>query len=111
MSADHKDLEAGSGASHKDYANGANGLNLEKTRSNTNELRQMLTNNTISDEQFERLFLSPRNGVEGSLRKTFANPTPLAVMGFSTALTPLSAALMGWRGAGGSAQSSVSRPC
>ena len=28
-------------------------------------------------------------------------------MGFSTALTPLSAALLGWRGAGGAAQSSV----
>ncbi|EME40933.1 hypothetical protein DOTSEDRAFT_136849 [Dothistroma septosporum NZE10] len=68
----------------------------------------MLTNNTLSDAQFERLFLSPRNqGVAGDLRKTFANPTPLAIMGFSTGLTPLAAELMGWRGSGGSGQASV----
>lgn len=36
----------------------------------------------------------------GNLRKTFANPTPLAIVGFLLALTPLSCVLMGWRGAG-----------
>ncbi|KXT08178.1 hypothetical protein AC579_609 [Pseudocercospora musae] len=105
MSTNPKDLENGS---RKDYADGGNGSILSKQGTNTNELRQMLTNNTISDEQFERLFLSPRNAdVAGNLRKTFANPTPLAVMGFSTGLTPLAAELMGWRGSGGSGQATV----
>ncbi|EMF09007.1 uncharacterized protein SEPMUDRAFT_151872 [Sphaerulina musiva SO2202] len=70
------------------------------------DLRQMLTSKSITDEQFERLFLSPRN-VRAAPLKGFANPTPLAVMGFATALTPLSAQLMGWRGSGGAAQASV----
>lgn len=71
MATDPKDLESGS---HKDYADGANGSTLSKQGTNTNELRQMLTNNTISDEQFERLFLSPRNAdVAGNLRKTFVS--------------------------------------
>lgn len=68
----------------------------------------MLTNNNLSDEQFERMFLSPHNqGVAEDLRKTVANPTPLAIMGFSTGLTPLAAQLIGWRGSGGSGQASV----
>lgn len=90
--ADAKDLENGS-ASHND-------LKPTETNGSVNHLRQMMTNNTISDEQFERLFLSPRTNVTGDLRKRFANPTPLAIMGFSVGLTPLSAELMGWRGAG-----------
>lgn len=102
----HKDLENGV---HRDYADGANGEKLEQKESgNTNELRQMLTNNTLTDAQFEAMFLSPRNrGVVGDLRKTVANPTPLGIMGFATGLTPLAAQLMGWRGSGGAAQSSV----
>lgn len=67
----------------------------------------MLTSNTMTDEQFERLFLSPRNQVSGDLRKTLGNPTPIAIMGFSVGLTPLSAELMGWRGSGGSAQATI----
>ncbi|CAK4031435.1 transcriptional activator of ethanol catabolism [Lecanosticta acicola] len=102
--ADAKDLENGSANNMNDFA-------LDKARTHgdnsTSNLRQMLTNNTISDEQFERLFLSPRNNVSGDLRKTFANPTPLAIMGFSVGLTPLSAELMGWRGSGGSAQATI----
>ncbi|SMQ54392.1 unnamed protein product [Zymoseptoria tritici ST99CH_3D7] len=70
--------------------------------SNGYGLTQAPTNVTISNEQFERLYLSPRNArQEGHLRNTFANPTPVAVMGFSVALTPIAAALMGWRGSGG----------
>src|ERR1700761_8319184 len=40
-------------------------------------------------------------GVKGDLRKTFATPTPLAIMGFSVGLLPLSIEFMGWRGSGG----------
>lgn len=36
----------------------------------------------------------------GNLRKTFGNPTPLAIVGFLMSLTPLSCVLMGWRGSG-----------
>jgi hypothetical protein len=97
MSATHDavkgDLENG-GYHEEDYA-------MKNTNSGSNGygLQQMPTNVTISNEQFERLYLSPRNMNQvGDLRKTFANPTPLAVMGFSVGLTPLSAALMGWRG-------------
>ena len=57
---------------------------------------------SISPELFEKLYLSPQNEVKGDLRKTFANPTPLAIVGFLLSLSPLSADLMGWRGAGGS---------
>lgn len=55
----------------------------------------------ISPELFEKLYLSPQNRVHGDLRKTFGNPTPIAVLGFLVSLTPLSMDLMGWRGAGG----------
>ncbi|KAI5788336.1 hypothetical protein EDC01DRAFT_659675 [Geopyxis carbonaria] len=57
---------------------------------------------SMSPELFEKLYLSPENKVKGDLRKTFGNPTPLALAGFLLTLTPLSCALMGWRGAGGS---------
>lgn len=55
---------------------------------------------SISPEMFEKLYLSPQNNVKGDLRKTFGNPTPLALVGFLLSLTPLSCDLMGWRGAG-----------
>ncbi|KXS99455.1 hypothetical protein AC579_8594 [Pseudocercospora musae] len=45
--------------------------------------------------------------VKGDLRKTFANPTPVAVAGFLLALTPLSTNLLGWRGSGGFGTTSV----
>ena len=77
---DLKDLEAGNG-------NGAS-LNRIETRE---ELRNHLTQSTtISPALFEELFLSPKNVVSGELRSTFANPTPLGVMGFAVALFPLS---------------------
>lgn len=82
-----KDLENGT---HVDYGgNGSNGASLQ----------QIPTNYTITNEQFERLYLTPRNQpVAGNLRKTFANPTVLGVAGFTVGLTPLSAQLLGWRG-------------
>ncbi|THV96766.1 GPR1/FUN34/YaaH-class plasma membrane protein-like protein [Aureobasidium pullulans] len=54
---------------------------------------------SISPELFEKIYLSPQNKVAGELRKTFGNPTPLALVGFLLSLTPLSCMLMGWRGA------------
>ncbi|KAH6677637.1 hypothetical protein B0J14DRAFT_690144 [Halenospora varia] len=55
----------------------------------------------ISPELFEKLYLTPAHKVKGDLRYKFANPTPLGLVGFVIALTPLCCALMGWRGAGG----------
>ncbi|VZI13341.1 unnamed protein product [Fusarium fujikuroi] len=54
---------------------------------------------SMSPELFEKLYLAPPNAVKGDLRKTFGNPTPLALAGFLLALMPLSCDLMGWRGA------------
>ncbi|KAJ0158021.1 Protein alcS [Colletotrichum tanaceti] len=54
---------------------------------------------SMSPELFEKLYLSPLNNVKGDLRKTFGNPTPIAIVGFLISLTPLSCDLMGWRGA------------
>lgn len=56
---------------------------------------------SISPELFEKIYLSPQNAVKGDLRKTFGNPTPLALVGFLMSLTPLCMDLMGWRGTGG----------
>lgn len=53
----------------------------------------------IPPEFFEKMY--PRSTVREDLRKTFANPTPVALMGFLICLSPLSCDLMGWRGAGG----------
>ncbi|ATY62861.1 plasma membrane ammonium transporter (Ato3) [Cordyceps militaris] len=61
----------------------------------------------MTPELFEKLYLSPQNAVKGDLRKTFANPTPIAVAGFLLCLTPLSCDLMGWRGAGGNGAASI----
>ncbi|KAF2455069.1 GPR1/FUN34/yaaH family-domain-containing protein [Lineolata rhizophorae] len=70
-------------------------------------LRQIRTAGSISisPELFEKLYLSPQNQVKGDLRKTFGNPTPLALLGFLLSLSPLSCDLMGWRGAGGAGAS------
>lgn len=66
-----------------------------------NNLERTNTYLTITPEMFEKLYLSPKNNVTGDLRKTLGNPTPVAVLGFCVALTPLSCELMGWRGASG----------
>ncbi|KAF3914157.1 hypothetical protein AA313_de0209510 [Arthrobotrys entomopaga] len=34
----------------------------------------------ISAEMFEKLYLTPENRVHGDLRKTFGNPTPIAIV-------------------------------
>jgi hypothetical protein len=42
-------------------------------------LRQIQSAGSINipKEIFEKLYLSPQNNVQGDLRKTFGNPTPL----------------------------------
>lgn len=62
---------------------------------------------SISPELFEKIYLSPQNQVKGDIRKTFGNPTPIAIAGFLLALTPLSNILLGWRGAGGLGASDI----
>ncbi|KFY50175.1 hypothetical protein V496_09536 [Pseudogymnoascus sp. VKM F-4515 (FW-2607)] len=52
-------------------------------------------------EIFEKMYLTPANKVNEGLRLKFANPTPLGLVGFVIALTPLCCALISWRGAGG----------
>ncbi|MCJ1301792.1 hypothetical protein MMC08_004593 [Hypocenomyce scalaris] len=54
---------------------------------------------SISPELFEKMYLNPQKEVKGDLRKTFGNPTPLALVGFLLTVTPISMEYMGWRGA------------
>lgn len=90
-----KDLENG----HVDYARGQPPVTPYADGGNGSRLEATATNMTLTNEQFERLYLSPRNQpVKGDLRKTFANPTIVGVAGFTVGLTPLAAQLMGWRG-------------
>ncbi|EGX89359.1 transcriptional activator of ethanol catabolism AlcS [Cordyceps militaris CM01] len=62
---------------------------------------------TITTEMFEKLYLNPASRVQGHLRQTFANPTPLPLVGFLIASAPLGCALMGWRGAGGGGAATI----
>ena len=103
------------------YINGANSYHLNDTNMDHEDaLKRIRTAGSISisPELFEKIYLSPQNAVKGDLRKTFGNPTPVyvhrqysnfsiannilsALLGFLLSLSPLSADLMGWRGAGG----------
>ncbi|KAI0107243.1 GPR1/FUN34/yaaH family-domain-containing protein [Nemania sp. FL0031] len=56
---------------------------------------------SIPPEVFEQLYLAPKNRVEGQLRQTFGNPTPIALGGFLLCSTPLAMVLLEWQGAGG----------
>merc|ERR1712137_11169 len=92
------------------YGNGYPGhLNLDAAVDSGTALQHIRTAGSISisPELFEKLYLSPQNKVKGELRKTFGNPTPLALIGFLLSLHPLSMDLMGWRGAGGSGAASI----
>ncbi|KAK9480374.1 GPR1/FUN34/yaaH family-domain-containing protein [Lipomyces japonicus] len=55
---------------------------------------------SMSPELFEKLYLNPQKNVKGELRQTFANPTPLALLGHILSITPLGCDLLGWKGAG-----------
>ncbi|KAJ4291634.1 hypothetical protein N0V90_009529 [Kalmusia sp. IMI 367209] len=97
----------------KDFSNGpfSNGYHqhLDVTHDSQTALKKIQTAGSISitPELFEKLYLSPQTKVHGDLRRTVANPTPLALVGFLISLTPLSMDLMGWRGAGGSGAASI----
>lgn len=86
-----------------------NGNHLDNNVDPDTALRKIQTSGSISisPELFEKIYLSPQNKVAGDLRKTFGNPTPLALAGFLLSLTPLSCDLMGWRGAGGNGAAST----
>lgn len=90
----------------KDFSNGNH---LDSSMDADTALRKIQTSGSISisPELFEKIYLSPQNNVKGDLRKTFGNPTPLALAGFLLSLTPLSCDLMGWRGAGGNGAAST----
>ncbi|KAL8917404.1 MAG: hypothetical protein Q9208_007959 [Pyrenodesmia sp. 3 TL-2023] len=69
---------------------------LRKTADTSSDeaLKQIRTANTISisPELFEKLYLTPQTKVKGDLRGTFANPTPVALIGFLLSCTPLACA-------------------
>ncbi|KAK3055619.1 hypothetical protein LTR09_003540 [Extremus antarcticus] len=88
----------------RDMENGSNNENKLQHIDSEDQLRNALTKSmTLSPELYEKVFLAPKNQVSGDLRKTFANPTPIAIMGFVVALLPLSIEFssVGWRGSGG----------
>jgi len=100
-----KDYAAHNGTLNPNREDGYVGPDLN----NDQALRRIRTAGSISisPEQFEKLFLSPQNKVQGQLRSTFANPTPLALLGFLLSLSPLSFDLMGIRGAGGTGAAEI----
>ncbi len=75
---------------------------LGEAESREEALTRIKSYNTVAmtPELFEKLYLQPRGNVKGDLRKTLANPTPLGLIGFCVALTPLAGCLMGWRNSG-----------
>ncbi|KAL8869717.1 MAG: hypothetical protein Q9174_004059, partial [Haloplaca sp. 1 TL-2023] len=92
----------------KDF-HGANGNSSGYDNGSDDALTRLKTAGSVNipPELFEKLYLSPENRVKGDLRKTFGNPTPIALVGFLLSLTPLSCDLMGWRGAGGNGAAST----
>lgn len=96
------------GPLEKDFSNGYH-QHLDHNTDTGEALKRIQTSGSISisPELFEKLYLSPQNKVSGDLRKTFGNPTPLALVGFLLSLTPLSFDLMGLRGAGGNGAAST----
>ncbi|KAK6542843.1 hypothetical protein TWF694_006783 [Orbilia ellipsospora] len=81
------------------YSPPGSSQNNENSKDRLDRIRTAATI-PISAEMFEKLYLTPENRVHGDLRKTFGNPTPIAIVGFIMSITPLSMDLMGWRGAG-----------
>ena len=78
-------------------------IDFHPTDTREDTLRKIRTADSVAIplDVFEKLYLNPQQPASGHLRKTFGNPTPVALVGFLVAATPNSIALMGWRGAGG----------
>jgi hypothetical protein len=78
-------------------------IDFHPTDTREDTLRKIRTADSVSIplDVFEKLYLNPQQPAAGKLRKTFGNPTPVALVGFLIAATPNACALMGWRGAGG----------
>lgn len=74
-----------------------------------NHLMRASTRDSIAvpRELLEKIYLNPPQTVKGGLRRTFANPTPLPVVGLALSALPLGCDLMGWRGAGGQGAASI----
>ncbi|CAI6099199.1 unnamed protein product [Clonostachys chloroleuca] len=73
-------------ATHNEFAtNGVSPNDLESGK--TEGLRELRSAQSISmtPELFEKLYLSPPNKVEGNLRRTFGNPTPIGAGDFGVA--------------------------
>jgi hypothetical protein len=65
-------------ATHNEFVtDGVNPNDLESGK--TEGLRELHSAQsiTMTPELFEKLYLSPPNKVEGNLRRTFGNPTPM----------------------------------
>ena len=94
-----------SSATEAYYSNNNNGGTplLDQSMTSDAALKRIQRSGSIAitPELFEKIYLTPQNAVKGDLRKTFGNPTPLALLGLVMALTPFSCDIMGWRGAGG----------
>jgi len=68
--------------------------------SNSDDIRRTLTTVTLSPEQFEMLYLQPRDARRSyPLAGTFGNPTPLGISSFLVAHVPLALDLLNLRGA------------
>ncbi|KAK1072393.1 hypothetical protein LTR74_002706 [Friedmanniomyces endolithicus] len=108
MEKDYGNLNNNMNSSINGNTNGG-GYHLDHNMDSDEALKRIRTTGSlsISPELFEKIYLSPQNKVAGELRKTFGNPTPLALVGFLLSLSPLSCILMGWQGAGGSGASDV----
>lgn len=77
----------------RDLENGADGAE-------SHHLRKTLTTVTLSPEQFEMLYLQPRDARRSyPLARTFGNPTPLGISAFLLAHMPLAMDLLNFRGA------------
>ncbi|KAI4204860.1 MAG: hypothetical protein LQ350_000926 [Teloschistes chrysophthalmus] len=94
---------------HRNYMDPPSPYRLKADASSDEALKHIRTANTISisPELFEKLYLSPQTPVKGNLRNTFGNPTPVALLGFVLACSPLACELMGWRGAGGNGSATL----
>lgn len=62
---------------------------------------------TLRPGEFEKMYMSPANKVDGNLRSIFGNPTPLGLLGMNLSVSPLCCQLMGWAGAGGGGAATV----